>query len=254
MEGTRATAEARAEPCADSLLRTLLAITEARRPDDVGAAVQRFASEHGYASFAIGRDIDRPSWLGHPEIHTWPRELVSSYVRYRRVEVDRGIAALRAGAQSYAWRKPEIARCTIEETMLSLLHEARIEGGLLVDIRGGVSRRSVLSLMTQGPQRPTALFIDACRMIGDAALLRLTVPTRRRPQHAQALSDRQLDVLTWAARGKSNRDIAAILDLTERNVAYHLSKVMAAIGVRSRTQAAAWLAQNAPDALRDRHL
>lgn len=241
--------KAGAQPSPDSLLRTLHAITLARRVDDVCAAVQRFVVEQGYISFAIGRDIDGPTWNGGPEIHTWPRAIVTKYIKHRRVEVDRGIAALRGGAQTYTWQRPTAFRTKMDETMALLLEEAQIEGGLLVDIRGGVSKRSVFSLMAKEAQLPSEHFIDACRMIGDAALLRLTVPSQPRPRFAQPLTDRQIDILTWAARGKSNRDIAAILELTERNVVYHLSKAMAAIGVQSRSQAAAWLAQNAPEAL-----
>ena len=86
-------------------------------------------------------------------------------------------------------------------------------------------------------------------MVGDAALLRLTLRPRRRPHLRDALTDRQFEILTWAARGKSNRDIATILGLTERNVVYHLGRAMTAIGVQSRSQAAAWLAQQAPEVL-----
>ena len=241
--------EAEAQPWGEPVLRALHEITTARHADDVCNAVQQFVSEQGYVGFAIGRDIDGSTWVGDPVIHTWPPALVKQYIRHRRIEVDRGIAALRGGAASYTWQRSTSYSSKIDEVMGALLEEAQVEGGLLVDIRGGVSRLSVFSLMARDTPQPSAQFVDACRMVGDAALLRLTLRPRRRPHLRDALTDRQFEILTWAARGKSNRDIATILGLTERNVVYHLGRAMTAIGVQSRSQAAAWLAQQAPEVL-----
>jgi DNA-binding NarL/FixJ family response regulator len=52
-----------------------------------------------------------------------------------------------------------------------------------------------------------------------------------------SLTDRELDVLRLAARGLSNKDIAAELDLSPRTVQVHLSHTFAKLGVASRTEA-----------------
>lgn len=52
------------------------------------------------------------------------------------------------------------------------------------------------------------------------------------------LSTRQLDVLAHLAEGKSNREIAAALFLTEGTVKNHLTSILGKLGVRDRTQAA----------------
>ncbi len=51
------------------------------------------------------------------------------------------------------------------------------------------------------------------------------------------LTDRQADVLGLMASGKSNRDIAGILGLSEGTVKIHLTAIFKALGVSSRTQA-----------------
>jgi DNA-binding NarL/FixJ family response regulator len=51
------------------------------------------------------------------------------------------------------------------------------------------------------------------------------------------LSKRQAEVLGLMARGKSNRDIASILGLTEGTVKIHLTAIFKVLGVSSRTQA-----------------
>jgi DNA-binding NarL/FixJ family response regulator len=67
--------------------------------------------------------------------------------------------------------------------------------------------------------------------------------SRNKPVGAHAkpsdfgLSKRQAEVLGLMARGKSNRDIAALLGLTEGTVKIHLTSIFKVLGVSSRTQA-----------------
>lgn len=51
------------------------------------------------------------------------------------------------------------------------------------------------------------------------------------------LSPRQSEVLGLMAKGKSNRDIAQLLGLTEGTVKIHVTAIFKALGVNSRTQA-----------------
>ena len=52
------------------------------------------------------------------------------------------------------------------------------------------------------------------------------------------LTAREAEVLLWIARGKSNRDIAAILELAPRTVNKHLETIFAKLGVENRASAA----------------
>jgi DNA-binding NarL/FixJ family response regulator len=53
------------------------------------------------------------------------------------------------------------------------------------------------------------------------------------------VTEREAEVLLWIARGKSNRDIAEILDLSPRTVNKHLEQIYAKLGVENRASAAA---------------
>ena len=53
------------------------------------------------------------------------------------------------------------------------------------------------------------------------------------------LSEREVEVLTWAARGKTSDEISGILDLTRRTVDFHFNNARAKLGVATRTQAVA---------------
>jgi two-component system, NarL family, response regulator LiaR len=59
---------------------------------------------------------------------------------------------------------------------------------------------------------------------------------RRRP--LDQLSPRELEVLAGLARGRSNRQIARVLQISEETVKAHVSSILAKLGLADRTQAA----------------
>jgi DNA-binding NarL/FixJ family response regulator len=52
------------------------------------------------------------------------------------------------------------------------------------------------------------------------------------------LNDRESEVLTWVARGKTSAEIAQILGLTKRTVDFHTDNARAKLGAATRTEAA----------------
>ena len=54
-----------------------------------------------------------------------------------------------------------------------------------------------------------------------------------------ALTPRETEVLSWLAKGKTNRDIAEILGMSPRTVNKHLEHVLEKLGVETRAAAAA---------------
>ena len=52
------------------------------------------------------------------------------------------------------------------------------------------------------------------------------------------LNDREVETLTWAARGKTSAEIAMILGLSKRTVDFHIDNARAKLGVATRIEAA----------------
>jgi len=55
------------------------------------------------------------------------------------------------------------------------------------------------------------------------------------------LTQREIEVLMWVARGKTNKDIAEILGMSPRTVNKHLEHIYVKLGVETRTAAAAFV-------------
>jgi DNA-binding NarL/FixJ family response regulator len=81
---------------------------------------------------------------------------------------------------------------------------------------------------------------------GDAPLspraARALLPQNRRPGRAttDALSAREREVLSLVAAGLPNKSIARRLDISEKTVKAHLTRVFSVLGVSDRTSAALW--------------
>ena len=61
-----------------------------------------------------------------------------------------------------------------------------------------------------------------------------------------SLTGREAEVLGLVRIGLANKQIARRLDISERTVKAHLTKIFQTLGVSDRTQAALWAAQNLP--------
>jgi DNA-binding response OmpR family regulator len=51
------------------------------------------------------------------------------------------------------------------------------------------------------------------------------------------LNDREAEILTWAARGKTSAQIAEMLGLSKRTIDFHLDNAREKLGARTRTEA-----------------
>ena len=69
-----------------------------------------------------------------------------------------------------------------------------------------------------------------------AARLARVARTGKWPQQID-LAKREIETLTWAARGKTSAEIAQILGLSKRTVDFHIDNARSKLGVATRTQA-----------------
>jgi DNA-binding NarL/FixJ family response regulator len=78
----------------------------------------------------------------------------------------------------------------------------------------------------------------------DPRAARTVLTARHEPDPLAALSDREREVLTLLLEGLPNKLIARRLEITEKTVKSHLTRIFREIGVTDRTQAALWAERN----------
>ena len=99
------------------------------------------------------------------------------------------------------------------------------------------------------PIRPAEVLARINTHVRNARMLHAARQTRNTaPASASAdlshyqLTPRELEVLAWIGRGKTNRDIAEILGMSPRTVNTHLEHIFVKLGVETRAAAAALVA------------
>ncbi|GAB4430122.1 MAG: response regulator transcription factor [Chloroflexi bacterium OHK40] len=105
------------------------------------------------------------------------------------------------------------------------LLDAGASGYLLKTAEGGEIVRAV---------RATA---EGQAVIDPAVAPRLIARLTRPTSPVDALTERELDVLRLAARGQTNKQIGAALQISDRTVQNHLANIYGKLGVASRTEA-----------------
>jgi DNA-binding NarL/FixJ family response regulator len=132
--------------------------------------------------------------------------IVTSFGEHRAV-----IPAIRAGARGYVSKN-------VEPSALAAAIRAVAAGHVLL-----------------GPEVAAALLGPGAAQAADAA------GNGSEPQ----LTAREREVLDLIARGRSNREIAKALTVSEKTVKTHVSNVLMKLGVADRTQAALWAVRHA---------
>jgi DNA-binding NarL/FixJ family response regulator len=91
---------------------------------------------------------------------------------------------------------------------------------------------------------PRGDIFEAIRVVSAGGSLLHPIATSRLMAHVRApesppesLTDREMDVLRLLAQGKTNREIADTLIITERTVKFHVSAIIGKLGATNRTEA-----------------
>lgn len=227
--------------------RAALALAEAR-PDAAAAIARRRLDAIGEDQFERAHLVEllgeAECILGAPDrAEVLARELVA-------VGTDRTYEVVRCRGERLLGR----ARAQAGEAEGAQRHlEHALTGFDSLDMAFDAARTRMLLARTLQTIAP-ALAADEARQAlaafeqigarheGDAAAAFLrglgASPARRRPRTADSLTERENEVLTLLGEGLSNPEIAQRLFVSRKTVEHHVSRVLAKLGLRSRTEAA----------------
>jgi DNA-binding NarL/FixJ family response regulator len=94
----------------------------------------------------------------------------------------------------------------------------------------GTDGRTLMARLLGDVGMGETMWLLSLQSAGEASAARLATA---------ALTPRETEVLSWVAKGKTNRDVGDILGLSPRTVNKHLEHVFEKLGVETRTAAAA---------------
>jgi DNA-binding NarL/FixJ family response regulator len=106
------------------------------------------------------------------------------------------------------------------------------------DIYRGLRAGAKAYLLKDSPHEEIVSCISAV-MRGQKYLPREIASKLADRLNSDELSRRELEVLQYLSSGKSNKEIARLMNITEGTVKFHVTAVMGKLGVKSRTEAVA---------------
>jgi DNA-binding CsgD family transcriptional regulator/tetratricopeptide (TPR) repeat protein len=214
---------------------------------------------------------ERSRALGNVEPGVFQLDAVAIEAQIAVGEVDRATPLIEwleefGRTRDRAWALAASSRCralalaesgdlqgAIRESELAIEHHARIqmpfELARTLLVQGAIQRRAKLKRSARETlERAVAIFEElGAPLWAGRARAELSRIGGRQPAADGVLTATERRVAELAANGRTNKQIAAELFLSERTVEANLTKIYRKLGIRSRTQlAAAWTAAPTP--------
>lgn len=233
-----------------SLSKATEVIGEASCAEELLASLETSFKAFGFDSFNLGcHKNDKYELALNPTLANWPRSFMIDYEGRHWADFDPTLARAAVAREAFEWSVRDIYPDCRQRDYMEFLLSTPLRGGFAIPLaarKGTVSSISVESHREQkfSPWVPQALMVIANCAVLKAEALGLCRENISIDESVQShrLSATQLEILKWAAAGKSNGDIALIVNLSERVVKYHMSEILKKLGVATRSQAIARMA------------
>ncbi len=197
-----------------------------------------FRQQHNLPFLAYGSNIPQhknyESRIAQPVHVEYPTAWIEHYEKRRYIKDDPTVRMAHACHEEFAW--DEVRGLTANERHMMLdAQAAGIATGLTVPIHGPGGTLHIVAL--SGTTRDTLGPADRALLRAAAhqyhvCYLRLCGEEKAAPP--PALTEREREVLSWVAAGKSTADIGSILSISEHTVNYHIRNAMDKLGARTR--------------------
>jgi DNA-binding NarL/FixJ family response regulator len=153
-----------------------------------------------------------------------------------RMPVCDGVTATAAIHQQFPWMRILVLTTFDEDEYIWQSLQAGASGYLLKSTPSGQLATAIRTLHQGHSQLgPT---------IASKVFAQINQPTTAVIDSDYRFSDRESEILALLGKGLNNREIAQQLYLTEGTVKNHISRILAEMGMRDRTQVALWAQKN----------
>ncbi|WP_180898024.1 helix-turn-helix transcriptional regulator [Martelella soudanensis] len=201
----------------------------------------------GFISYNISVNRSSPSeFMEKPTLTTWTTKELDTYVNDKWSGRDPLMMHLELNKTPLLWHQKNWDTSDHQE-YYDYVRFQGITGGLTLPLPALDGKSSAITLLSidKIPQCPHV--IDAVTILSSVAVARMAAFKEGQfseydIRRFKLLSDLQVEILNWMAKGKTNNEISSIVGRSERAIAYHVSEILAKLDVTSRAQAAAFYA------------
>jgi len=202
----------------------------------------------GYDYFIMAIEARSRDELGNePTLTTLPDHVMQHYVAENFAECSPTLAYTWSSDEPYQWSGGNYRTfygSAFERRYTEYFRSIPVLSGISIALSRASGRVSAVTVTSgadieHAPDGPRRIAAIAKVAMMKAALLGICRDDSQAALLDADLSSRQVEILQWAARGKSNSDIAVITGQSKRAVDYHVSEILRKLKVSSRAQAIA---------------
>lgn len=229
----------------ERIAKSVTSICAAETVAQLQEALQKSVERFGFQSYNLSfRKKDGREFMTAPTVTNWATRDLERYADEGWVDRDPLLEMAVRPSDPVAWA-PDLWTFSAEHAAYGeFLASTGIISGATAPLD---QREETLSAMTALsfvglPKSQTDAY--AIQTLGRVAVVRAAVlgiagADVTNARYLNRLSSRQMEILQWATRGKSNTDIAVIIGSSKRAVDYHVAEILKKLEVSTKAQAAA---------------
>lgn len=169
-----------------------------------------------------------------------PREYSEQYAKNNYIAIDPLVRAVRQTLQPVAWS--DIPVTAISKEAAKIFHEAHESGannGFVVPIVTASGSISIFSASGDQPDvsKRARSAMEIVGIYSHQLLQRAARASRHEPLPQPILTKREREIMTWVAAGKTDDEIAAILNIQRETVTTHVNNSKSKLNSTRRTHA-----------------
>lgn len=212
------------------------------KPEDVFGLISNLSSEYGFEYNAIaqvsGTPNDHEITIDHGGLLNYPAEWIANYEAGDFHRNDPIIRRGRLHEEPFLWSDISkfVDMSRDERRMMGAARDSGLKEGVTIPMRGRTGKLTVMCYVSSDNSAVTDARFNEVQALSSMCFMRLDRIINEQRQVFE-LTRRQIECLYWTALGRSSREIATELGLTENTVTYHIKAAMSRLGTNSRTVA-----------------
>lgn len=215
-------------------------IERAKSVNDAFDSFTAIMLDYGFDKVTYSLLTDHPS-LMLPKMHglatSYPEEWMKHYVANDYLDIDAVVIGCKKIRTPFFWKDLEKDK-TMSEESLSVLNmgaEAGVKDGIAIPLLGLGSELTAIGLARSNEEKSND---RDYKTLAETNLISNFFHQKFRSllidKHQYYISDKERDILSWAAEGKTDQEIAVLMNIGHRTVRFHWSRIFTKLETNGR--------------------